>query len=141
MEGGRRHSNSSSFPDILAALHKCCTDFSNSRVDFNNSDLSVKTEKQINRIYTISCKIAGCWTPDTSLEQLYKSRTLQKATKILSNANHFTVESLCYAMLEAWKKDYAIVFSYAMLMVYYVFSHLSVVNQNRYIVDAFSSFA
>ena len=52
-------------------------------------NLSVKSREKINRIYTISCKIAGCCTPDTSLEQLYKSRTLQMATKILSDPTHF----------------------------------------------------
>ena len=53
------------------------------------SNLSVKNREKLNRIYTISCKIATCCTPDTSLEQLYKSRTLQMATKILSDPTHF----------------------------------------------------
>ena len=50
---------------------------------------SIKNREKINRIYTISCKIARCCTPDTSLEQLYKSGTLQMATKILCDPTHF----------------------------------------------------
>ena len=52
-------------------------------------NLSVKNREKLNRIYKISCKIAMCCTPDTSLEQLYKSRTLQMATKMLSDPTHF----------------------------------------------------
>ena len=59
--------------------------------------LSVKNREKLNRIYTISCKIAMCCTPDTSLEQLYKSRTLQMATKILSDPSHFLHD--CYELL------------------------------------------
>ena len=51
--------------------------------------ISVKNRDNLNRIYTISCKIAICCTPDGSLEQLYKSRTLQMATNILSDPTHF----------------------------------------------------
>ena len=51
-------------------------------------NLSVKNRDKLNRIYTISCKIAGCCTPDTSMEKLYKSRTLQIATKLLSAPTH-----------------------------------------------------
>ena len=46
-------------------------------------------QRKLNRIYIISCKNAGCCTPNTILEQLYKSRTLQMATKILSDPTHF----------------------------------------------------
>ena len=60
-------------------------------------NLSVKNREKLNRIYTISCKIAMCCTPDTSLKQLYKSRTLQMATKILSDPTHFLHE--CYELL------------------------------------------
>ena len=52
-------------------------------------NLSVKNKEKLNRIYTISCKIATCCSPDTSLEHLYKSTTLQMATKILSDPTHF----------------------------------------------------
>ena len=52
-------------------------------------NLSDKNIDKLNRIYTIFCKIAMCCSPDTSLEQLYKSRTLQMATKILSDRTHF----------------------------------------------------
>ena len=52
-------------------------------------NLSVKNRDKINRIYTIPCKIAGYSTSDTSLEQLYKSRTLQMTTKVLSDPTHF----------------------------------------------------
>ena len=45
-------------------------------------NLSAKNRENLNKIYTISCKIAMCCTPDTRLEQLYKSTTLQMATKI-----------------------------------------------------------
>ena len=61
-------------------------------------NLSVKNREKLNRIYTISCKIARCCTPDTSLEQLYKSRTLQMATKILSDPTHVLHD--CYEPLE-----------------------------------------
>ena len=47
-------------------------------------NLSDKNREQLNRLYTISGKIAMCCTSDTSLKQVYKSRTLQMATKILS---------------------------------------------------------
>ena len=46
-------------------------------------------QRKTKQIYNISCKIAMCCTPDTSLEQLYKSRTLQMATKILPDPTHF----------------------------------------------------
>ena len=44
-------------------------------------NLSVKNRDTLNRTYTISCNIAVLCTPDTSLEPLYKSRTLQMANK------------------------------------------------------------
>ena len=65
-------------------------------------NLSVKNREKLNRIYTISCKIAMCSTPDTSLEQLYKSRTLQMATKILSDPTHFLHD--CYALLPSGRR-------------------------------------
>ena len=52
-------------------------------------NLLVKNREKLNRMYTISCTIAMCYTPDTCLEQLYKSGTLQIATKILSDPTHF----------------------------------------------------
>ena len=52
-------------------------------------NLSVKNREKLNRIHTISFKIARCCTPNTSLEQLYKLRTLQMATKILPDRAHF----------------------------------------------------
>ena len=52
-------------------------------------NLSIKNKEQINTIYIISGKIAGSCTPDASLEQLYKSRTLQMATQILFDRIHF----------------------------------------------------
>ena len=51
--------------------------------------LSVKNREKLNRIYSTSYKIAMCCTPDPSQEQLYKSRTMQMATKILSDRTHF----------------------------------------------------
>ena len=48
-----------------------------------------KNKEKLNRINIISCKIAMCCTPDVSLAQLYKSRTLQMGTKILSDPTHF----------------------------------------------------
>jgi len=65
-------------------------------------NLSVKNREKLNRIYTISCKIAMCCTPDTSLEQLYKSRTLQMATKILSDPTHFLHD--CYKFLPSGRR-------------------------------------
>ena len=52
----------------------------------------------------------------------------------------FTAESL-FSVRSLIKIEYDMAFSYAILMVYYVFSYLSVVNQNRSMVDASSSFA
>ena len=63
---------------------------------------SVKNREKLNRIYTISCKIAMCCTPDTSLEQLYKSRTLQMATNILFEPTHFLHD--CYELLPSGRR-------------------------------------
>ena len=57
-----------------------------------------KTKQNIN----ISCKFTMCCTPDTSLEQLYKSRTLQMATKILSDPHPLLTRPLRPSPL--WKE-------------------------------------
>ena len=73
--------------NILFVFHDS---FVNRRlVSFADGVMSQSKTEKINRIYIISCNIAGCCTTDTSLEQLYKSRTLQMATKILSDRSHF----------------------------------------------------
>ena len=59
-------------------------------------------KQRLNRIYTISCKIAMCCTLNTSLEQLYKSRTLQMATKILSDPTHLLHDQ--YDLLPSGKR-------------------------------------
>ena len=65
-------------------------------------NLSVKNREKLNRIYTLSCKIAMCCTPDISLEQLYMSRTLQMATKILCDPTHFLHD--CYELLPSGRR-------------------------------------
>ena len=69
-------------------------------------NLSVKNREKIYRIYTISCKIAMIRKPNTHLEQLYKSRILQMATKILSEwqpkSYHFLHD--CYELLSSGRR-------------------------------------
>ena len=52
-------------------------------------NISVKNKATLNKLHTISCKIVGCSTPDSSLQKLYNMRTIQMAKKILSDPTHF----------------------------------------------------
>ena len=48
-------------------------------------NLSVKNRGKLNKLHTISCKIVGCSTPDSSLQKLYNMRTVQMSKKIISD--------------------------------------------------------
>ena len=52
-------------------------------------NLSVKNRAKLSKLHTISCKIVGCSTPDSSLQKLYNMRTIQMAKKIISDPTHF----------------------------------------------------
>ena len=39
-------------------------------------NLSVKNRAKLSKLHTISCKIVGCCTPDSSLQKLYNMRTI-----------------------------------------------------------------
>ena len=65
-------------------------------------NLSVKNREKLNRIYTISCKWL-CAVHPIPLEQLYKARTLQMATNILSDPTHFLHD--CYELLPSGRRD------------------------------------
>ena len=52
-------------------------------------NLSVKNRAKLRKLHTISCKIVGCSTPDSSLQKLYNMRTIKMAKKIISDPTHF----------------------------------------------------
>ena len=52
-------------------------------------NLSVKNRAKLSKLQTISCKIVGCSTPDSSLQKLYNMITIQMAKKIISDPTHF----------------------------------------------------
>ena len=54
-----------------------------------SADGGIKNRAKISKLHTISCKIVGCSTPDSSLQKLYNMRTIQMAKKIISDPTHF----------------------------------------------------